>query len=349
MRFATFVVLFALLTAASPMPPPTGEPFPARIELIGAEIFSIDRAHSQLGFTVGFLGMTKVRGTFNDYAATILYDDVHPERSSVTVAIDVASIDTHNAGRDKDLQGESWFDAAHHPQIVFQSSRIEKKAKDRYVVHGTLNIKGIARELAIPMTRTVARTPDKAWGNIRIGGAGETTIKRADFNISGPEFWSKALSDDIAIDLDILGSRPNYDRWGFPRTEKPGIGELLSKTVAASGGEAAAAQVRQLKQEKPNDYDFGSPQFGIVINRLMQRRKLQDALALLKAGSELILDEAGFRARSGEAYAALGDRDAAIREYELALKLNPDGTEAKEMLRRLASVSGARTTRGADR
>jgi tetratricopeptide (TPR) repeat protein len=177
--------------------------------------------------------------------------------------------------------------------------------------------------------------PDKAWGNIRIGGAGETSINRDDFGISGPEFWGKALSNDIAINLDILGSRPNYDRWGFPRTEKPGVGELLSKTVAESGGDAAAAQARQLKLEKPNDYDFGAAQFGIVINRLMQRRKLQDALALLKAGMELYPEEAGFRARTGEVQAALGDRDAAIREYEAALKLNPDGTEAKEMLRRL--------------
>lgn len=338
MRFAPLIILFALLTAASPTPPPPLNPagtFPARIDLIGAEIFSIDRSHSQLSFTVGFLGMTKVRGTFNDYAATILYDDAHPERSSATVTIDVASIDTNNPGRDKDLQAEAWFDAAHHPQIVFQSTTIEKKAKDHYLVHGTLNIKGVAHEITIPMTRTVPRAPDKAWGNVRIGGAGTTTVNRIDYGLTGPEFWGKALSNDISIDLDILGNRPNYERWSFPRTEKPGIGELLSKTLAESGGEAAAAQARQLKQEKPNDYDFGGPQIGINVNRLMQRRKLQDALALLKVGIELYPEEPGFHARSGEAYAALGDRDAAIREYELSQKLNPDGTESKEMLRRL--------------
>jgi polyisoprenoid-binding protein YceI len=341
MRIAPIVLVFLLLTAATPAPPPKPEPFPARIDLIGAEIFSIDRAHSQLGFTVGFLGMTKVRGTFNDYAATILYDDAHPERSSVTVAIDAASIDTHNAGRDKDLQAEAWFNVAHHPQIVFQSTSIEKKAKDRYLVHGTLTMKGLSHELAIPMARTVPRTPDAAWGNIRIGGAGETVVNRGDFGLSGPEFWGKALANEVAIDLDILGNRPNYDRWGFPRTEKPGIGEMLSKTVAESGGEAAASQARKLKAETPNDYDFGAPQFAILINRLMQRRKVQDALALLKAGVELNPDEYGLHARSGEAYAVLGDREGAIREYELAHKLNAEGTEAIEMLRRLKVVSAA--------
>src|SRR6185436_4080952 len=162
----TFIALLLFASAAFAADPPEQpkfEPFPARIDLIGAEIFSIDRAHSILGFTIGFLGMSKVRGAFNDYGATILYDDVHPERSSVTLVIDPKSIDTANEGRDKDLQGEKFFDVAKYPNIRFQSTSIEPKGKDRWLVHGDLTIKGKTKSIAIPMQRTAPRGPDKAW------------------------------------------------------------------------------------------------------------------------------------------------------------------------------------------
>ena len=313
----------------------------ARIDMIGAEIFGIDRSHSHLGFTIGFLGMTKVRGTFNDFGATILYDDVHPERSSVTFSIDPATIDTHNEGRDRDLQGEAWFATAKHPRIFFTSTKIEPKGKDRYLVHGELTMKGVTRPIAIPMVRTVPRGPDKGWGNIRIGGTGAVTINRRDFGIEGPEFWSKSLTDEVEIEIDLLGNRPNYDRWSFQSKDKPSIGEVLQKTVETSGGAAAAAaQFRELKAQKPDDYNFGPGQLGTLIQRLMQHRKVQDALTLLAVATEAYPEEAGFQARTGEANAALGNRAEAIRAYEKALALSPHGTEAKEMLRRLRGGRG---------
>ena len=272
----------------------------ARIDLIGAEIFSVDRAHSSFGFSIGFLGMTRVRGTFNDYAATILYDDKHPERSSVTVTIDAASIDTGNEGRDRDLKAESFFDVANHPRIRFRSTSIEHKRGNEYIVHGELTMKGVTRPVDIPMTRSVPRTVDKGWGNIRIGGAGKTTIRRKDFGVNGNAFWSEAISDDVLIEIDLLGNRFNYDRWNFQSEDK------TSKADRA-----------------------------LAINRLMQHRQVAEALELLKAAIEAYPNEAGFYARSGEAYAALGKREEAIKMYEKVLTISPDATEALEMLRRL--------------
>ena len=325
MRIARLLAALAIAASAlaqTPPPPPVVYP-PARIELIGAEIFGIDRAHSFLGFTIPFLGMTKVRGTFNDFTATILYDDAHPERSSVTLGIDASSIDTDNQGRDKDLQAEAWFATEKNPKIFFRSTRIESKGANKYLVHGQLTMKGVTKEIAIPMTRTVPRVADAGWGNIRIGGSGAVTISRHDFGIDGPEFWSKALGDQVVIDLDILGNRPNYDRWNV----SPNAQTLLN-TIETSGAAAAAAQLRELHPEKAGEV-------GVVISRLMQHRKVQDALTLLTVAAELYPDEPGFHARLGEAYATLGDRASAIREYQKAQALNPNGTEAMEMLRAL--------------
>lgn len=331
MRIARLFAALAVFAAA------TLHAQDARIPMIDAEVFGIDRSHSHLGFSIGFIGMSKVHGTFNDYTATILYNDEKPERSSVTLVIEAKSIDTHGEMRDRDLQGEKWFDTEKHPKIVFQSTRIERKGNERYVVHGDLTMKGVTRALAIPMTRTVPRTPDAGWGNIRIGGTGAVTISRHDFGVDGPEFWGKALTDTVDVEIDLLGNRPNYDRWGFQSQEKPSIGEVLSKTLETSDAATAAAQFRELRAQKPNDYNFGPQQLATLILRLMQHRKLSDALTLLQAAVEAYPEESGFHARMGEAYAALGDKPRAIAAYEKAQAMNPWGTEAKEMLRRLKS------------
>lgn len=335
---ALTVAALAMAAAVSAQQPPIAAPVaapPGRIDLIDAELFGIDRSHSHLGFTIGFLGMTRVRGTFNDFTATILYNDARPERSSVTFAIDAASIETHNDGRDNDLQGDAWFATATHPKILFQSTRIVPSGKDRYVVHGHLTMKGVTRAIAIPMTRTVPRGPDAGWGNVRIGGTGAVRINRRDFGVEGPEFWSKSLTDEVEIEIDLLGNRPNYDRWSFQSKEKPSIGEVLWKTLETSGAAAAAAQFRELRQQKADQFNFAPGQLGIVINRLMQHRKVRDARTLLVAALEAHPEEAGFHARMGEVLATFGDREQAIRSYEKVQALNPHSTEAKEMLRRL--------------
>jgi polyisoprenoid-binding protein YceI len=336
----TVLGLFLAAAAAAQAPPgtPPAATFPASIELVDAEIFGVDRVHSHLGFTIGFLGMSQVRGSFGAWTATILWNEERPERSSVTLAVEAATIDTAAESRDRDLQGEPFFDTARHPRIVFQTTRIEPQGGERYLVHGELTIKGTTRAISIPMTRTVRRIPDPAWGNIRIGVAGEVTLRRRDFGILGNEFWGQALADEVTVAIDILGSRPNYDRWSFPRRDKPPAGEVVWKAVEERGAAAAAREFRELRRAAAEAYDFQPGQLAIVVNRLMQRRRLDDALALLETAIAEYPEEAGFYARAGEAHAAKGDRPAAIRSYEKAQALSPGGTESIEMLRRLRAL-----------
>ena len=300
---------------------------PARIDLVGAEIYSIDQGHSTVGFDIEFLGLTKVHGTFNDYNATILYDDAHPERSSATVIITVSSINTNNQFRDRDLKAK-FFEVDKYPEIRFQSTRIEPKGANRFLVHGNLTIKDVTKEVAIPMTRTITRRADVAWGNIRIGGTGGVLVHRKEFHVDGGESFNM-LTDDVNINLEILGNRFNYDKWSWsPKS----VGEAMFKTAMEKNGAAAAALLRDAKAE---EYAIEPGQVGIAVNRLMQRRHVAEALAILEVAIEKWPNEPGFHARAGEAYATLGRRDDAVREYQKALALNPRGTEAIEMLRRM--------------
>ena len=330
------VVHCAAAATGQPAPAQTPAPEWGRIELIGAELFGVDPSHSYVGFTIGFLGLTKVRGNFKSYTMAILYDEKDPTRSSVTVVFDPASINTGSEMRDKDLKGPRFFDVEKFPRMIFRSQSIERTGNDAYVVHGTLEMHGVRRDLSIPMTQTVPRMPDSAWGNMRVGVTGVVKLKRTDYGINGSEFWgNKTLSDEVDIEVNILGNRFNFDKWSFDSHEKPSVGAAMWEALAAKGVEGALSRYKELKEKSPNDYNFEADQVALVGNRLLQHRLLREALEVFRLAAAESPKEAVLHARIGETCAAMGDRGAALAAYRKALELAPQNPEAIEMVRRL--------------
>ncbi|AHG92452.1 YceI family protein (plasmid) [Gemmatirosa kalamazoonensis] len=115
----TLRVLAALLVA-----PPLDARLDAQSDLPAR--YGIDAAHSSVGFSIGFMGMSTVHGAFTSYDGTILYDERDPTRSSVSVAIDVASISTNSRDRDRHLRSPDFFDAARYPRITFRSTSVAR-------------------------------------------------------------------------------------------------------------------------------------------------------------------------------------------------------------------------------
>ena len=68
----------------------------------------IDPAHSVIGFAVPFMGLSKTEGRFDEFAGTLMFDEADPTRSSVSVVIKAASLDTNSEARDKDLQSDAF-------------------------------------------------------------------------------------------------------------------------------------------------------------------------------------------------------------------------------------------------
>ena len=165
--------------------------------------FVIDKAHSEATFQVRHL-VTKVRGHFSEFAGTIKYNDETPEQSSVSFTIQAASIDTKTADRDAHLRSEDFFFVDQYPEISFVSSKITKKGNENYDVRGTLTIRGVAKEIVLPVT-FLGHAMDP-WGNARLGFEAETTINRKDFGLT----WNAALEtggflvgDEVKIGVQI--------------------------------------------------------------------------------------------------------------------------------------------------
>jgi polyisoprenoid-binding protein YceI len=148
--------------------------------------YTIDKAHSETEFQVRHL-VTRVRGRFNDFEGTIQADEQNPSHSSVTVTIQAASVDTSQPDRDTHLRSADFFAADQYPTLTFASTAITPLGADAYQVVGDLTIRGVTRQIAVPVT-FLGKAADP-WGNQRIGFEAEFTINRKHFGL----MWNAAL------------------------------------------------------------------------------------------------------------------------------------------------------------
>lgn len=168
-----------------------------------AKTFTIDTSHSEVSFQVRHL-ITKVRGHFEDYAGTIEFDDENPVNSKVDFAIQTSSIDTKEPQRDGHLKSDDFFAAETHPTITFHSTSIAAKGGDDYDVTGNLTVRGVTKEVVLPVTHLgTAKDP---WGNEKLAFEAETVINRKEFGLN----WNAALEaggflvgDDVKVSLQI--------------------------------------------------------------------------------------------------------------------------------------------------
>lgn len=106
----------------------------------------IDPAHSQIQFSVKHLGISTVRGTFGTFSGTI--DEEGGSAKSVTVDIDVASLNTGNEQRDGHLRSADFFDVENHPKASFTLTSFERSGDD-VTATGDLTIRGITKAVTL--------------------------------------------------------------------------------------------------------------------------------------------------------------------------------------------------------
>ena len=147
----------------------------------GADKFVIDPVHTNIGFSVRHMVINSVKGKFTDFSGAIIYDATDITKSSVSVTIKTAGIDTGNERRDNDLRSPNYLDVAKYPEISFQSSRIEKRG-DGYVAIGTLTMHGVSKEIALPFT--IGGTIKDPGGHMRMGVEAGLTLDRRDYGMT---------------------------------------------------------------------------------------------------------------------------------------------------------------------
>ncbi|WP_127125994.1 YceI family protein [Georgenia sp. SYP-B2076] len=173
----------------------------------GAELsgdWILDPAHTRIGFSARHAMVTKVRGSFNDVDGLVHVDAGDPSRSTVTVRLKTASVDTRNAQRDAHLRSPDFFDAERYPEIVFRSTSVDEVEENTYMVVGDLTIRDVTKQVAVPLDLVgVHRDAD---GALRAGFEGTRRVNRRDWGLE----WQRALdtggvlvSEKITLEFEV--------------------------------------------------------------------------------------------------------------------------------------------------
>jgi polyisoprenoid-binding protein YceI len=168
--------------------------------------WNLDPNHSELGFTVRHMMVSRIRGRFRAYAGTAEVAD-DPLRSTVTVTIDATSFESGNEARDNAVKSADYLDVAAHPEYTFRSTEIRAEG-DRYVLAGELTIRGITRVVELPFEYNGAtRDP---FGNDRIGFSARGEINRKDFGIVTElpmDGGGVVVGEKVSLELDVEFTR----------------------------------------------------------------------------------------------------------------------------------------------
>jgi polyisoprenoid-binding protein YceI len=162
----------------------------------------IDPVHSDVGFTVRHMMVSKVRGRFARFEGQIVTGPT-PLESSVTASIDLASIDTNNAQRDGHIRSADFFDVDNYPTMTYQSTGVRQDGDD-LVLDGNLTLKGVTK--AVPLRLEANGFGPDAYGGIRAGFSAYAEINRRDFGVdfqAAIETGGVVVADKVAIHLEI--------------------------------------------------------------------------------------------------------------------------------------------------
>ena len=169
--------------------------------------WKIDTSHSGIHFWVRHMVIAKVHGRFAKFSGSLQLDEEELARSSVSVEIDAASIDTNEASRDAHLRSADFLDVEKFPRLTFRSKAIDRRG-ERYAVIGELSLHGVTREVALE-TEFLGRGKD-AFGVERAVFSAKTALERKDFGLT----WNKAIEtggvlvgDKVEVQLEIEAVR----------------------------------------------------------------------------------------------------------------------------------------------
>lgn len=158
--------------------------------IAGAADYAVQPAGSTLGFTSSFQG-SSFDGRFNQWTATIRYDQAKPATSKFDVTVDLSSAKTGDSDRDSALPGPDFFDTAKYPQAHFVTTGFRQQGS-QVIADGNLTLRGVTK----PVSLNVTFKPQGSGATLDVSG----TVNRLDFGVGGGQYKDTSV---IAADVKI--------------------------------------------------------------------------------------------------------------------------------------------------
>ena len=165
-----------------------------------ADTYTVDPAHSSVGFSIRHMGVSNVKGHFDQFAGSLVLDKSSIQEATATVQ--VKSINTGIEKRDNHLRTADFFEADKYPEITFKSKRVEKSGEQTVLI-GDFTMRGVTKELRLPVT--VSGPIKDPQGKMRIGLEARATVNRKDYGMkfnAVMETGSLMVGDEVTIDIN---------------------------------------------------------------------------------------------------------------------------------------------------
>jgi polyisoprenoid-binding protein YceI len=165
--------------------------------------WTVDAAHSKVGFAVKHMGIATVRGEFTDFEGTL---EVGQDLSSAKAfgTVKAQSVATNEPQRDEHLRSPDFFDAAQYPELRFESTRIEALDDEEFRITGQLTIHGVTNEVVLHAE--AQGTDIDPWGNERVGLEVTGQLSRGDYGMQFNQVLGSGnllVADKVKLALDI--------------------------------------------------------------------------------------------------------------------------------------------------
>ncbi len=305
-------------------------------------ILQLDRHHSSLNFSVGYLGLMKQKGSFDNFDCTVIYDEVLAMPKSVTLVAGMGSIDTNNRIRDSHLKSADFLNVEEFPKAIFQSDHIEAKGNRQFAVEGRLSLNGKEKLIRFNLEQEYKLTTDRSKSR-RVGFVGSIEINRKDFGIEGGNAHNSRFNVKDQIIGDVVHMSFSIQSMLAIGTDWPPAVTMLAE-LERNGVEEVIKKFGEALRKFESDPSSATGAQGTqaialmeLANVLAHTNRKDDSIALLEKldnyenrmtlkGKMILL----------EAYARKGDK---IKAFEMINKLsvyqpfNPLVMEISRMLK----------------
>lgn len=171
-----------------------------------AEHYVIDTKgmHAFITFKIKHLGYSWLEGRFDRFSGDFDFDDANSANNKVKVDIDVSSVDTNHAERDKHLRSARFFDTDKFPKASFVSTGWEDKGNGMAILKGKFTLRGVTKNIAIDVSQV--GTGKDPWGGYRRGFEGTTTLHLSDYKMKEGHILGP-VAENVQLWLSVEGVR----------------------------------------------------------------------------------------------------------------------------------------------
>jgi len=166
--------------------------------------FDIKGQHAFIQFKIKHLGYSWLLGSFKKFDGSFVYDEAKPSSNSVRAEIEVDSLDTNHAERNKHLRSGDFFDVATFPKASFVSTSYKDLGNGKGVMIGDFTLRGITKSIQLNVTQI--GTGNDPWGGYRRGFEARTTLHLSDYNMLKSSMLG-AVAENVELYMSIEGVR----------------------------------------------------------------------------------------------------------------------------------------------